>query len=183
MKSDYCDTCEELYREIRRQQQVANRLRESGNAEPTQVAAHDTLAQSYRLLLTDHKENAQKSIEECKQVRDKSTQDWKRISEPQSKGCANEPEEDELLNLKANFNVLVDADYQQAKLIPHWGYSPQPGTTYYKQKLSNDIFGIVAHTTPSRYLFAIVWHESAAGAKTADHTITFLDKFIEIFPV
>ena len=178
LKSDYCDTCKEHYTEIKRQQQIANRLRESGNARQEEVAAHDTLAQSYRLLLAEHKEIAQCSIDQYKHVRDKSLSDWKRITELQQKGCANELEEAELHQLKSSFNLCVDADYQQAKLIPHWGYFPQPGTTYYK--LSNDIFGVVAHDEPSQHLYT--WHEGAAGAKTSDHTITCLDHFVESLP-
>ena len=176
LKSDYCNTCKELYTEIKRQQQIANRLRESGNAQQEDVAAHDTLAKSYRLLLAEHKEIAQASIDEYKEAREKSTQDYQRIAELQKNGCANEEEEEELMQKKANLNVCVDADYQQAKLIPHWGYTPQPGTTYYKQKLSNDIFGVVVHTEPVRRLYT--WHEGAAGAKTSDHTITCLEDCI-----
>ena len=176
LKLDYCNTCMELYTEIKRQQQIANRLRESGNAQQEDVAAHDTLAKSYRLLLAEHKEIAQASIDEYKEAREKSTQDYQRIAELQKNGCANEEEEEELMQKKANLNVCVHADYQQAKLIPHWGYTPQPGTTYYKQKLSNDIFGVVVHNEPVRRLYT--WHEGAAGAKTSDHTITCLDDCI-----
>ena len=31
------------------------------------------------------------------------------------------------------------------KLVPHWGRSPQPGSIYYLQKLSFDLFGTVDH--------------------------------------
>ena len=47
---------------------------------------------------------------------------------------------------------------------------------YYKQKLSNGIFGVVVHTEPVHRLYT--WHEGAAGAKTSDHTITCLDDCI-----
>ena len=42
LKSDYFDTCKEYYTENKRQQQAANQLRESGNAEQAEVAAHDS---------------------------------------------------------------------------------------------------------------------------------------------
>ena len=32
-----------------------------------------------------------------------------------------------------------------SKLVPYWGLSAQPGSTYYLQKLSHDIFRIVDH--------------------------------------
>lgn len=42
-----------------------------------------------------------------------------------------------------------------SKLVPHWGFSPQPGLTYYFQKLSHDILGIVNHSdkTSCIYIF------------------------------
>ena len=51
---------------------------------------------------------------------------------------------------------MVSADYQMGKLVPYWGYSPQPGCTYYLQKLHHDVFGIVNHATNSEvYLFDV----------------------------
>ena len=32
------------------------------------------------------------------------------------------------------------------KLIPSWGRTEQPGSTYYLQKVSHDVFGIVDHS-------------------------------------
>ena len=72
--------------------------------------------------------------------------------------------------------VSIDADYQQGKLVPHWGYSAQPAALYYKQKLCFDNFGIVFHGRPSNFFY--VYHEGAAGLKSADTMITYLDPFI-----
>ena len=49
--------------------------------------------------------------------------------------------------LKHCFNAVVSADYQMSTLLPSWGLhvSPQPGSTYCLQKISNDILGIVDH--------------------------------------
>ena len=49
----------------------------------------------------------------------------------------------ELQRLKASFILVICADYQQTKLIPYWGNSPQPGVMYYPQKISYNVFGIV----------------------------------------
>ena len=57
------------------------------------------------------------------------------------------------------------------KLVPYWGLSPQPGSTYYLQKLNHDIFGIVNHAqnSSSVYLF-----DERVGPKNTDHTISYL---------
>ena len=80
--------------------------------------------------------------------------DCKHIAELAKNGCANEVEEEELIQKKSRLNVCINADYQHAKLIPHWNYSDQPGTTYYKQTLSNDILAIVFHTESVDLLYA-----------------------------
>ncbi|KAL0477275.1 hypothetical protein AKO1_005472 [Acrasis kona] len=49
--------------------------------------------------------------------------------------------------LKSKLIAVLAADYQQGKLLPFWGRSPQPGETYYFRKLLCDIFGIVNHCT------------------------------------
>ena len=85
----------------------------------------------------------------------------------------------ELVGLKDSFTCLIDADYQQGKLLPHWGYSAQPAASYYKQKLGYDNFGIVFHGRPSNYFY--VYHKGAAGSKSANTTISCLDHFISAY--
>ena len=53
-----------------------------------------------------------------------------------------DPSEEEMEELACLRNKST-ADYQMSKLLPNWGYSPQPGSTYYLQKLSHDLLGIV----------------------------------------
>jgi len=47
------------------------------------------------------------------------------------------------------------AEYQQSKLIPSWGKTEQPGSTYYLQKVSRDILGVTDHSNNNSlaYLF------------------------------
>ena len=80
-------------------------------------------------------------------------------------------ERDELEVLRNSFNLVIAADYQMSKLAPFWGQSPQPGSTYYLQKLSHDIFGTVNHATNKTtvYLF-----DERVGPKNADHTVSYL---------
>ena len=65
------------------------------------------------------------------------------------------------------FTLVISADYQQSKLIPHWGKTAQPGLSYYLQKVSHDVFGIVDHrkSTKCIYLF-----DERIGPKNTDHT-------------
>ena len=52
---------------------------------------------------------------------------------------------EELESLKHWFALTISADYKQSKLIPSWGKTKQPGSTYYLQKVSHNIFGIIDH--------------------------------------
>ena len=54
-------------------------------------------------------------------------------------------EREELESLQHSLTLMLSADYQQSKLIPSWGKTEQPGSTYYLQKVSHDIFGIIDH--------------------------------------
>ena len=65
-----------------------------------------------------------------------------------------------------------------SKLVPNWGQSPQPGSIYYLQKLSHDIFGIVNHATNKTvYLLDV-----RVGPKNTDHTISYATHFISQLP-
>ena len=57
------------------------------------------------------------------------------------------------------------------KLVPHWSCSPQPGSTYYLQKLSFDLFGTFNHRDDSAAVYVF---DERVGHKTADHTISYI---------
>ena len=65
------------------------------------------------------------------------------------------------------------------KLVPYWGLSAQPGSTYYLQKLNHDVFGVINHSNNSSkvYLF-----DERIGLKNTDHTISYLSDFISTLP-
>ena len=79
-------------------------------------------------LLTEHKATAQRCVEEYKRLRDKSTANYRRIKELEDDVTPEAMQE--CLHLKSSFTAVVDADYQMSKLLPHWGYSAQPGRSY-----------------------------------------------------
>ena len=62
------------------------------------------------------------------------------------------------------------------KLVPYWGCSPQPGSTYYCQKLFHDIYGIVDH--PDQTCMIYIFDETA-GPKNVDHSVSYLIHYIE----
>ena len=133
-RSDYCDTCKE-YQETSRQQTTVNSLRESGHFNSTEITAHQKLADSHRKLLSEHKLVAQACIDEYKRIKTKCDEQWKQVKELEAK-CEDRTEEEtqQLVAIKDDFTAIIDADYQMAKLRPHWGYSAQPGSSYYKKK-------------------------------------------------
>ena len=83
-------------------------------------------------------------------------------------------EKEELQKLKHCFTLAVTADYQQSKLIPSWGRSEQPGSTYYLQKVSHDILGIVDHSENKSTVYVF---DERIGPKNTDHTVSFLTNF------
>lgn len=79
--------------------------------------------------------------------------------------------EDEKLQELQHCYTLLISDYQMQKLVPHRGRSPQPGSIYYLQKLSFDLFGIVNHRDDSAAVYVF---DERVGHKTADHTISYI---------
>ena len=72
------------------------------------------------------------------------------------------------------FTLVISADYQQSKLIPNWGATEQPGSTYYLQKLSHDIFGVVDHREDKSVVYTF---DEQIGQKNTDHTVSFLTMY------
>ena len=75
--------------------------------------------------------------------------------------------------------MVLSADYQMCKLVPYWGMSAQPGSTYYLQKLNHDIFGIVNHSTNAA---AVYLFDEKVGPKNTDHTVSYLFHYFNTFP-
>ena len=76
----------------------------------------------------------------------------------------------ELAALKHAFTLVLSSDYQQAKLIPFWGRSEQPGSTYYLQKVSIDVFGFVDHRSEGKYIH--LFDERISPKKYRPHYIS-----------
>lgn len=113
-------------------------------------------------------------------VTKKCSEEWAEIVElegrlPELTG----DEKEKLVTMKHKFNLVLSADYQMGKLVPYWGQSPQPGSTYYLQKLNHDIFGIVNHATGSSAVYVF---DEWVGPKTTDHTISYMTHYLGTIP-
>lgn len=60
--------------------------------------------------------------------------------------------------------------------LPYWRESPQPGSTYYLQKVSYDVFGVVDHRDNAGhcYLFS-----ECIGPKNTDHTVSYIFHYLK----
>ena len=138
-------------------------MQQSAQAESEDI---EKLTDELKQLKADHEGhrlNAQQSHEYYTEV---SSEEWATITSLEQKAELTDEEKETLFGLRNRFNLVLCADYQMAKLVPFWGLSAQPGSTYYLQKLNHDVFGIVNHGSASScvYLF-----DERAGPKNTDH--------------
>ena len=123
--------------------------------------------------LDTHKEQASDS-HKCHNEAVKRCRDtWSKIVELENESGAED--NDKLQHMKASFTLVICADYQQSKLVPFWGNSPQPGMTYYLQKMSYDVFGIVDCRDDQGYVYLV---PETIGPKNTDHTLSYLYHFL-----
>ena len=176
--TDYCDTCKYIKEQLSRNQAIHNRLRQSGNASEADIQPVEQRKEELESELSAHREAANKSREHYKAVAAKSKDDWGKIAAITNSHAPSRSERDRLATLKHCFTLTISADYQQSKLIPSWCRSEQPGSTYYLQKVSHDIFGVVDHSQgkSTTYIF-----DERIGPKNTDHTISLLHQYWKVF--
>ena len=125
--------------------------------------------------LQEHREKARDSLQYYREMKTKCLQQWKEIVELESSDRS--PDADEKLKqLRNTFTLLLSADYQMSKLLPYWGHSAQPSSTYYLQKVSYDIYGIVDHRDESGHLY--IFNETV-GPKNTDHSFAYLLHYLK----
>ena len=178
-QEDYCDSCSKYKTKINSQQTTINRVLQSGSASSENV---DKLREDLKALKdahVAHKLKAQKSHSYYTEVTTRCSEEWATITSLEQKEVLSDTEKETLAGLKTRFTHVICADYQMAKLVPYWGLSAQPGSTYYLQKLSHDVFGIVNHGSglSTVYLF-----DEQAGPKNTDHTVSYLTDYISKLP-
>lgn len=175
-KTDYCEMCVECQEQTRRHETIAMRLRQEGNDGESEIRESEALAESYRMLLEEHKLDATNELIHYRQQVNAGYSIYSEITVLQKKKVKSKAEEVKLQELIGNAVFTISLDYQQSKLTPHWGYSAQPSETYYLRKLSHNIFGIVDHTLFQNAIY--ISDERVAGSKNADMTISLIDHYI-----
>ena len=178
-REDYCDTCSKHNVEVHAKQTTINRLRQASNSEPDEIKKLEDELATLKEAHENHRQKAQKAHQYYTDTTASCALEWKKIKDLEEKATRTEDEEKELTSLKHKFKLVLAADYQQCKLVPFWGMSDQPGSTYYLQKLNHDIFGIVNHgsNTSVVYLF-----NETVGLKNTDHTFSFLGHYVSTLP-
>ena len=143
-------------------------LLQSGSSSSTEIKAVENEKEQLQSSFDTHKEGTSDShkchneaIKRCKDT-------WSKMVELENKSGAED--NNELQRLKASFILVICAEYQQSKLIPYWGNSPQPGVMYYSQKMSYNVFGIVDCRDDQGYVYLM---PETIGPKNTDHTLSY----------
>ena len=126
-----------------------------------------------------HRHQAQQSHKYYIDTTKKCRQEWEEITQLEGKASLTDEEKAALAVMRNKFTLVVSADYQMSKLVPYWGMAPQPGSTYYLQKLNHDVYGIVNHATDSS---AVYLFDERIGPKNTDHTISYTTQYISKLP-
>ena len=171
-QKDYCDFCAKVKKELQGHQQKLNRLKQTGSTSAEELQAAEAEKEKTESLLSDHRKEARESLKNYNELIDKCAQEWKEIQDLQSS-----PDNSGRLNeLQQKFTLVLSADYQMNKLLPYWGLTPQPGSTYYMQKVSYDLLGIVDHRDDSGFVYML---NELIGHKNTDHTISYLLHYLK----
>ena len=133
-QEDYCDTCARLKTEIQVKQTTNNCLLQSSNALPEEVKKVQDEKTALQQTLENHRQEAQRSHTYYTEVLARCAREWNEIAELEKSTLSSE--EDQLASLKNKFILVICADYQMFKLVPYWGMSAQPGSTYYFRSLT-----------------------------------------------
>ena len=178
-QEDYCDTCAEMKTKISSQQTTINRKKQSSDTLPDDLKHLEDELSGMKHSLEIHRKEAKGAHDYYQEVTVQCADEWKKILEFVENPCLSETEARELATLKHKFNIVLSADYQMGKLVPYWGESPQPGSTYYYQKLNHDVFGIVNHATNKS---AVYLFDERIGPKNTDHTVSYLTHYLAGLP-
>ncbi|MCP4337032.1 MAG: hypothetical protein GY679_04275 [Mycoplasma sp.] len=171
-KTDYCEMCAECREQKRRHETVSMRLQQNGNGNEDEIRENQTLAESYGLLPEEHRTDAGSELRHCRQQTGKCRSLYRHIGELQRKDSETERDKTKLRELTGQVTFTLSSDYRQSELIPHRGFSPQPGETCCLRKLSHNIFGIVSHTLAENTVYV---SDERAGAENGDMTISLAD--------
>ena len=165
-KEDFCDTCKALDIDMKRTTFIIRKIKESGNTSEDQLRLREEELKSLRKQHQDHLLDAKLARTFHNNMVARCKEQWKTLAK-QAGGTHSD---------RHTFTLVLSADYQQAKLVPHWGKTPQPASTYYLSKESVDVFGIVDHRDDSGHVRLF---SETIGPKNTDHTVSLLHSYIE----
>lgn len=152
---------------------------QAANASPKEVQKLEKEIQSLKQAQETHKDEAQRSHSYYAEVTNKCAAEYDKITSLDKKTSFTRSEKAKLTRLKKKFTLVICVDYQMGKLVPYWGLNPQPGCTYYLQKLNHDIFGTVNHGSKESTVYIF---DERVGPKNTDHTISYLTDYIKKLP-
>lgn len=174
--TDYCDHCKEFQEKISRIRATINRKTQSGNADSSELLTLQAELVGLEDELKSHKEDAKEGRVHYRHCTLACKDKWNKIRLLEVRSSISRSEVDDLSMLMEEFILVLSCDYQQAKLIPHWGESAQPGLSYYMQKVSHEVFGIVDYRSDSKHVFIF---DERITPKNTDHTISLLHAYIK----
>lgn len=177
LMTDYCQMCAECQEQKRRMEAIYKRLQQNGNGDEDRIREFQNLAESYRLLLEEHKMEANRELHHYRQQTKQSRNLYCEIKGMQCEKDQNAEDRRRLEKLKNELSFTLSLDFQQSKLIPHWGNIAQPGETYYLRKLVHNIFAIIDHALDEKTIY--VSDERACPTKNVDLTISLVDHYIQ----
>ena len=145
-QADYCDTCAKMKEEINGLLTTLKRKRQTGSTTEEEQKKIESDIQKAEDSLAAHKHHATKAREYYNAMVLRCQDQWKAIQAIDEGQLQHNP-------LLHGFTLTLSVDYQMSKLVPYWGCSPQPGSTYYLQKLSHDLLGIIDQRRKSSGIF------------------------------
>lgn len=175
-QTDYCDYFSKVKTEIQACQQKTSRHLQSGSSSAEVIEELKSNKEDLEKSMAEHRTTARESLQYYREMKQKCEQQWKDINQLESTPSSSERDES-LQVLQSTFTLLLSADYQMSKLLPFWGHSAQPSSTYYLQKVSYDIYGIVDHRDESGHLYIL---NETVGPKKHQPQHLLLDALSEI---
>ena len=121
---------------------VIRKNTESGNSLSEKLQPHEKELSALTKAQQEHLQDAKLARNFYNKMVARCKEQWGRLSTAEGATSTN----------RHTFTLVLSADYQQAKLIPYWGRSPQSASTYYLSKELYDIFGIVDHRDDSGHV-------------------------------
>ena len=166
-REDYCNTCSKHKININAKQTTINHLKQASNSKPEEL-------QKLEAELVDLKKEQEHHRRHKKLVNTMSRKQ-PLVHLGGSKLRSLKRRRHLVMTRRRHWlfsSTVLSADCQQCKLVPYWGMSDQPGSTYYLQKMNNDLFGVVNHGDSSN---AVYFFDETVGPKNTDHnTLSFL---------